>query len=178
VQRIARQHNGSFHIDSTLGEGTCITLTFPIRAHQAAPPVQAEKNILSLLKSETTPSSATQKQCRILLVDDNPDVLHVHQSILKRMEHHITLAHTGEEALKRFTEIPDDFDVIVTDFLMSGMDGIDLCEHIRQQNKHIPLFLITAFGDNEKLQQAQNLNAQIIAKPITFKGLKQYIDMI
>jgi len=38
--------------------------------------------------------------------------------------------------------------------------------------------MITAFGDNEKLQQAEELNIQMITKPISFKALKQHVDLI
>lgn len=170
VQRIVRQHNGSFHIDSALGKGTCITLTFPMTENILVQTVEKDCDILAVQKNS--------KIWRVLLVDDNPDVLHVHQHMLERMGHHTTLAHTGKEALSQFTQNPENFDCIVTDFLMPGMDGIDLCQHIRQQNPNIPLLIITAFAENNKLQDTEELNIQMLFKPISFQGFKQQMDMI
>jgi len=175
VQRIARQHNGSFHIDSTVGQGTCISLTFPVQSEQANSPAQPDKSILSLLKSK---APTPHQSWRILLVDDNPDVLHVHQIMLGRMNHHVTLAQTGEEGLEKFTKTPDDFDLIITDFIMPGMDGVALCQHIRQQNPAVPLCIFTAFGENEKFQLADDLNIHLISKPISFTGLQEHLNKL
>jgi len=189
VQRIVRQHNGNFHIDSVVGKGTCITLTFPmlkdapkddasaIIAHaEGAAEVEPKVSIPSLGDESTQPNSHTI--CRVLLVDDNPDVLHVHQQMLERMQHHITLTRSGEEALAQFSQNPEAFDLIVTDFLMPGMDGMDLCAHIRQRDTQMPLLMITAYGENDKLQQADKLNIQILSKPIAFQELKKKIQML
>ncbi|MDQ6994068.1 MAG: ATP-binding protein, partial [Mariprofundaceae bacterium] len=174
VQRIARQHNGSFHIDSTLGEGTCITLSFPLMDEEPhSSPVKEHKKTSVSLKV-----TSSQQDLNVLLVDDNPDVIQVHKHMLERLGHHVSLANDGEEALACFQKDPDYFHAIVTDFIMPKMDGMDLCQHIREQNTSIPLLMITAFGDNDKLQQSNDLNIEMLSKPVSFQGLKESFDMI
>jgi len=58
------------------------------------------------------------------------------------------------------------------------MDGIDFCQHIRQQDKQIPLFIISAFGESDKLQQCTELNIEFLSKPISFQALKQAMDAL
>ncbi|MDQ6974784.1 MAG: ATP-binding protein, partial [Mariprofundaceae bacterium] len=174
VQRIVRQHNGSFHIDSTLGKGTSVTLMFPMIDKQA--PTTTIKKTTPTLFNDT--DTACNQAWNILLVDDNPDVILVHQHMLERMGHHVSLAYNGKEALACFQKDLANFHCIVTDFIMPHMDGIDLCQHIRQQNPSIPLLMITAFGENNRLQKCQALDIRLVSKPISFQGLKQTIDMM
>jgi len=109
VQRIVRQHHGQFHIDSILGKGTCITLTFPILDKAASMPVQQTNKHLPSADNQHIDAVA-QQNWHILLIDDNPDVLHVHQSMLERMGHQVTTANDGKEALEIVAQEADAFD--------------------------------------------------------------------
>jgi len=168
VQRIVRQHNGTFHIDSQLNVGTTITLTFPA--------ITTTKKSSELSASQkTAQKTAPMKNWSILIVDDNDDVLLVHQHMLERMGHQLTTAHSGQAALNILDSNPNQFDLIITDFMMPHMDGIDLCTTIRQQSATLPLMMITAFGNAEKLQQTEELSIRLLYKPISFKKLQESI---
>jgi DNA-binding NtrC family response regulator len=114
----------------------------------------------------------------LLLVDDMPDVLAVHQAQLERMGHHVTTADNGESALQLFKQQSDGIDLVVTDFKMPKMDGVDLSLAIHDMRVEIPILIITAYADIEKLQQVSDLNIYILSKPATYRKLNNTIATI
>ena len=79
----------------------------------------------------------------ILLVDDNRDGLLVRQSLLQELGYRVQLASNGEEGLKLFES--SDFDVVVTDFRMPHMDGLELIRRIRTVNPNARIILLSGF---------------------------------
>jgi len=179
VQRIVRNHGGELDIQSTLGQGTTIAITFPPK--QNAKKDQISKAISSDSASEEVDTSFQLQPWKILLVDDSPDVLHVHEHLLKRLNQNITTAENAKNALELWQESFENnepFQLVITDFRMPGMDGIDLCRAIRKQDAHLPLLIITAYGEAEKLQTSLEVAIEILAKPASFKKLEAKLTAI
>ncbi|MDQ6982912.1 MAG: response regulator [Mariprofundus sp.] len=107
------------------------------------------------------------------MVDDVPDILKIHQSMLARLEHTSVLAENGKEALKAFLQENNHFDMVITDFCMPKMDGLELIEHIRQLGTNIPIIMITAYAEDNQLQRADHYNATIINKPVSMEKFQQ-----
>jgi PAS domain S-box-containing protein len=104
---------------------------------------------------------------RILLVDDDVALLEaLPQAILLRMEGiSIDTAETAAEALTRIREV--DYDAIVTDVKMPGMDGLALLGEIEQIRPGTPTLLITGHGEHDLAVQALRGGAyDFVAKPI------------
>jgi len=165
VKRLVLQNHGHFNIQSQVNQGTCVTLTFPIRestAQESAPatPVSAHLAVGLVEEAHEIPSG------RVLLVDDNEDVLLVHQHMLERMGQTVLLATSAEQALHIMET--QGVDVLVTDYMMPGMDGITLCRRIRKDDVALPIMMITAFGDDDKLRETSNLNVSLLFKPISY----------
>lgn len=80
---------------------------------------------------------------RLLVVEDNPDMLHFLESILQD-KYRVTTAVNGKEALKLARN--ESLDLIVSDVMMPEMDGISFCEKIKENfaTSHIPVILLTA----------------------------------
>ncbi|MFW6196419.1 MAG: PAS domain-containing protein [Thermoplasmatota archaeon] len=95
----------------------------------------------------------------ILFVDDDVDMLKQAEIILSKEEEEfeVETAISGEEALDLLSE--DHFDIIVTDYKMPGMDGIQLLKKIRDQGIEIPLIILTAAGDEGVAMDALNYGA-------------------
>lgn len=83
------------------------------------------------------------KNCTILLVEDNPDLLEMESSNLKKW-FKILRAKNGEEALYVINN--NEIDIIVSDVMMPIMDGLELCKRIKDniEYSHIPVILLTA----------------------------------
>jgi len=179
VQRIVRNHHGELDIQSTLGQGTKITISFP--AITASTRDSLAHNF-SIKEKHTETSHEIEDNSEyiipwhILLVDDSPVVLGIHQHLLERMGHTITTAESAEAALALYEASLQDktntFDLIATDFRMGGMDGIDLIKYIRKHDTNLPILMITAYGDAKKFQQNKDLQIDVLHKPTSYKKLQ------
>jgi CheY-like chemotaxis protein len=82
---------------------------------------------------------------RILLVDDNANGLSARKSVLDELGHKTTTASSGAEALEVFAS--HKFDLVVTDYRMPRMNGIELIGHLRELSPDLPVILISGFVD-------------------------------
>ena len=83
----------------------------------------------------------------ILLVDDQPELLELYTELLEMMDHHVLQAHDGAEALEvAHARRPD---LVVTDWKMPHMDGVELCEHLHQDEtlSDVPIILHSSTSD-------------------------------
>lgn len=95
---------------------------------------------------------------RILLVDDEPDLLELERRVLEQKFGFTTITATsGKEALRIFHEM--EVDAIVSDYSMPEMDGITLLRLIREENKQIPFLLFTIREKEEIAIEALNSGA-------------------
>lgn len=84
---------------------------------------------------------------KILVVDDNEMLCRLSCDILRAEGYHAVPATNVAEALKAFEQ--QDFDLVVTDFLMPGMQGLDLARQIRSKNSKFPIIVMTAYDPLE-----------------------------
>jgi CheY-like chemotaxis protein len=82
----------------------------------------------------------------ILMVDDNRDGVLARRSVLEELGYQVISAGCGADALNLVKE--HDFDLVVTDFKMSPMDGLQLIEHLRTDNFQKPIILLSGFAEN------------------------------
>jgi len=80
---------------------------------------------------------------KILVVDDNEMLCRLSCDILRTEGYHAVPAVNATEALEAFER--DDFDLVVTDFLMPGMNGLDLARTIRNKNPKFPIIVMSAY---------------------------------
>lgn len=80
---------------------------------------------------------------RVLVVDDEPNLVDTIHFNLKREGLDVLIARTGFEALDRMTEKPD---VVVLDIMMPGLDGFEVCRKIRETSK-VPILILSARGE-------------------------------
>ncbi len=178
VQRIIHNNGGELDIQSTLGKGTQISITIPPSNNQARLSEGSKDEPYTTNKAPNK-HAKSMLPWHILLVDDSPVVLRIHQGLLERMGHQVTTAESAESALEVYESSMknkiDAFDLMVTDFQMGGMDGLDLSTFIRKHNSHLPILMVTGYGDAEKLQQCQGLQINILSKPTSYKKLASQI---
>ena len=122
----------------------------------------------------------SNRQHRILVVDDEPDIEHL---VLQRMRREIRrgdyifeFAHNGLEALERLNE-NDNIDMVVSDINMPHMDGLTLLEQIPKVDPNIKSVIVSAYGDMKNIRTAMNRGAfDFVTKPIDFEDLRVTID--
>lgn len=115
---------------------------------------------------------------KILLVDDEQDILKLLEKALQQDGHDIYTKENGEDALNFFLE-EGGFDVVLTDIKMPVMDGIELLGRIRREDYETPVVIITGHGDFDLSLQALRLGAfDFIEKPFRIKSLKKTLSKI
>jgi len=116
---------------------------------------------------------------KILLIDDDKLVLLTVKRLLAREGYVVITAMTGSGAMRRMED--DDFDLIISDIKMPGMDGVETVKKIRKlvaQKHHpaIPEIFITGYAAEGIYQEAKSLNAAgYIEKPFDVKSLLQSV---
>jgi CheY-like chemotaxis protein len=96
--------------------------------------------------SSTGPTTA-----RILLVDDNSNGLSARKQVLEELGHRIATAASGHDALDLFAR--QKFDLVVTDYKMPRMDGLELIARLRKQSPELPIILISGYVDSLGLSE-------------------------
>ncbi len=135
---IVKRHGGEIHVQSEPGRGTTFTLTFPAATPASAaspPPPEA---------------SGPRRTARVLVVDDDPQVLGALADLLRSLGHQVTAVGTGREALA--AHAPGRFDVVLTNVGMAGMNGWQLAERLRRTDPRVALLFITGWGLREEDQ--------------------------
>jgi CheY-like chemotaxis protein len=105
------------------------------------------------------PAPLPAKTPEILLVDDNRQGLIARKSLLQELGYNISTATNGDEALELFST--QNFDVVVTDFKMPRMDGIELIKRIRSTQSNVRIILLSGFVEPLGLTE-QSTGADVV----------------
>jgi two-component system response regulator HydG len=87
-----------------------------------------------------------------LLVDDNASGLAARKTVLEELGHKVLTATSGADALEQFAAHP--FDLVVTDYRMPRMDGLELIGRLREQAPALPIVLLSGFTEALGLAEA------------------------
>jgi two-component system response regulator AtoC len=114
---------------------------------------------------------------RVLLVDDEEDIVEVIQDRLEAYGFTVTTAGTGLEALQKLSV--EKFDGIFLDVKMPEMGGIEALEEIRKTDKQIPVIIITASSTRDAAIEAIAKGAnEYVLKPFAWEELKAKIEKV
>jgi len=80
----------------------------------------------------------------ILFVDDHEVLARLSCEILEMQGYKAVSAYNAEDALKKFDE--QDFDILVTDFRVEGMNGLELARNVRSRRPETPVIIVTGYG--------------------------------
>ena len=94
---------------------------------------------------------------KILVVDDEVDFTELMKLRLEAGGYDVVVLNSGEDALN--TVKKEKPDAVLLDIMMPGMDGITVLKQIREFDKRLPVFMITAFSNEERVKLAGKLNA-------------------
>ena len=102
---------------------------------------------------------------RILVIDDEPDMLMLMSMIIEEnTEWEVETTNNPSEGLKMALE--NDYDLVIADLKMPGLDGMEVFEELKEMKPEIPVIIITAYGSLEIADEARNKGvADFITKP-------------
>lgn len=148
VYGFVQQSNGDVTIDSTVGVGTKVSLYLP-----------ALTQAIDLTKPQQ------QGFEKVLIVDDQPDVLEMAADLFKSQGYQIFTANNAEEAVEILQKMPD-IDVLFSDVIMPGMNGIELAVQARQLIPSLKIILTSGFAEPALLTNNNSFEQfQFVLKP-------------
>jgi len=106
-----------------------------------------------------TPAAPVHPGAFILLVDDNPHGLIARRTVLEELGYRVRICQSGAEALEVFASQP--VDLLITDFRMPNMDGVELITRIRQLRAELPIILLSGFVEPLGLTE-QSTGADVV----------------
>jgi CheY-like chemotaxis protein len=116
---------------------------------------------------------------RIMVIDDEPPVARVLQSMLQRVGYNVTIFNDSITAVKRFRMDPNCCDLVITDMLMPDMTGVELAREFLGQRSDIPIIILSGHSENVDRKRVKQLGIkELLLKPIKKEKLYQIIRRI
>lgn len=114
---------------------------------------------------------------KLLVVEDEPNLLSVIRKGLSEKNHDVSAALDGTTALQMITE--NTFDVVILDIMLPDINGIEICRRIRAANNFVPILMLTALTSSENVATGLNSGADdYLAKPFRFVELEARINAL
>jgi DNA-binding NtrC family response regulator len=111
---------------------------------------------------------------KVLIVDDERDICRALEFLLSREGYKITVTYSGQEALKKIES--EDFDLVITDLKMEGLDGMQVLEKALSIRPNLMVILMTAFASVESAVEAMKKGASdYIVKPFINEDVKMTV---
>jgi PAS domain S-box-containing protein len=160
VYGFAHQAGGTVQADSTVGQGTTITVYLPPCSH-----VDIVKDDISEVLQSQRPTA--------LIVDDSAEVAEVTSSLFDHLGYDTVYRDSAEAALKLLSE-GTKIDLVFSDIVMPGtIDGVGLASEVRSRYPHLPVILTTGYSD---AAQAAPSDLKILRKPFDTDALRGFIQ--
>ena len=158
-KRLAEMMGGEIWVESEQGRGSIFSFTakFGLGKEKA--------------QKQYKPASELRGM-KVLVVDDNATSRSIFQEMLESFSFEVSVAASGEEGIAELEAANKDkpFELVIIDWKMPGMDGIEASKRIKNHtdlNKIPPIVLVTAYGREEVMQQADQLGIEgFLLKPV------------
>jgi PAS domain S-box-containing protein len=169
VQKIVSRSGGYIKVNSQEGQGTTFHLYLP---QSTEPPASIPIDKNQLVRGHRE---------QILVVDDEISVLGMMQQHLRKMGYRVTTRADSLEAMKTFQADSDNFDLVITDHTMPGLQGTELAEEMGTIRPDLPVILMTGLNQPPDLAAFRHAPLRfVIQKPINFVELsnllRQFLD--
>ncbi|WP_106638778.1 response regulator [Allosphingosinicella vermicomposti] len=158
VYGFAKQSGGGIRIQSRVGEGTSVELLLPRAASDAAATETASRQRVEPV--DTGPG------LRVLLIDDHAGVRTTTTALLSDFGHQVAEASDGLEAIAAMSADTHCCDLVITDYAMPSLSGIEVVRRLRELRPDLPAIIITGYADADNIQN-RPANVTVLTKPFT-----------
>ncbi|MEW6520028.1 MAG: response regulator [Thermodesulfobacteriota bacterium] len=143
VHGIVQGHHGHIAVASEPGKGTAFQVFLP---RLPATPASSA----TVLED----TGAERGHERILMVDDEENIVRIAREILEDSGYQVSAHRSGAGALQEFRQQPDQYDLLITDMAMPGMNGVELARQVRERKPSMPVILCSGHSDMVNREQA------------------------
>ena len=181
VKQVIDSLNGKINVRSREGYGTTFHIEIPItnecnvklneQPMDNTPVLPTEEKIL-------TDTDAEGNQYTMLVIEDNRDIATYIGEVLSE-RYAVAYATNGEDGWQKAINLVPD--LIITDLMMPGMDGLELCRRIRSNDvvNHIPIVIVTAkISDQERIKGFEAGADAYLAKPFNVDELRTVVERL
>ncbi|MFT5727001.1 MAG: PAS domain S-box-containing protein [Desulforhopalus sp.] len=166
IHGIMNECGGAVTVESQLGRGSTFHVYFPAVKEDALPETKEQEDI-------------PRGKERVLFIDDEAILAQMGKDMLERLGYHVTVRHTSFEALETFQNIPDKFDLVITDQTMPGITGADLARRMLQIRPDIPIILCTGYSNLIDEFSAKAIGIKEFAfKPLAKKDIAKLVRKV
>lgn len=175
VFSIVKQMDGEISITSGLHSGTRIDTFFPISKSETQ--LSTKRSIENTKIEISDKSKFDFDNKKVLLVEDNKDLLFILSSILEKANLRVSSAINGKEALYKYNQFSD-FSLIITDIMLPDINGRELVNIIRNKLGNINIKVLFMSGYTKDIMDLSLLNeiTKFIPKPFSFEQFQQEIS--
>ncbi len=164
---IVKEHGGDIRVYSEVDKGTVFKVYLPTIQKDSLPETP-EPAVIYPTGSE-----------RILLVDDEEQVVRMEKQMLERLGYQVTIRTSSVEALQAFKAAPTAYDLVITDMAMPNMTGDQLARHLIAIRKTIPVVICTGFSEQITMSRAKEMGIKgFLMKPVVRSELASMIRTV
>ncbi|MGA3117981.1 MAG: ATP-binding protein [Syntrophobacteraceae bacterium] len=165
VSGIVKRHQGAVTVRSEPGKGTTFTIYIPM--------VDVESEITTRV-DDLLPRGSE----RILLVDDELTVTEIGTALLESLGYKVTSQKDSVKALDVFLSSPDEFDLLITDYTMPKLNGLDLAREVLRIQPDMPIILCTGFSEKITPNGVKELGLGLLLKPYGMRQISEAVRKI
>ncbi|MBP1994906.1 hybrid sensor histidine kinase/response regulator [Paenibacillus eucommiae] len=177
TKKLVELNEGQIKVESELGKGSVFQVTLPAAKsavqldsaqNRRAAAVTIKETAVAVESVKSAPSPAAANDFTVMVVDDDPVNLQVLINLLSMEGYTVIAVNSGADALQ---ELAGNFriDLVITDWMMPAMSGIELCREIRQRRplSELPLLMLTARSQMEDIQTGFSVGVNdFLSKPV------------
>ncbi|MBA2293425.1 MAG: response regulator [Gemmatimonadales bacterium] len=161
---VVREQGGTMWLDSEPGLGTTVCCLFPVSDDQSALRIDL-------------PGAAPESRKMVMLVDDEPSLIRLGERRMQDLGYDVCGFTEPHVALEMFRERGSRIDLVITDYSMPRMNGIELAREFHRQRPEMPILLLTGYVEDFPLSALEASGIRrVLMKPITVAALADAVQ--